>query len=257
MIPRPFLKWCGGKTQLLPELILRAPLSYGTYREPFLGGGALFFALKPKLAVLSDINAELIATYQAVRDVPLTVIEILKDFQERYSSEHYYIVRSMPNGVPAYVAARMIYLNKTCFNGLYRVNKKGEFNASFGRYTDPKICDEENLLECSQALQGVELRVMDFREALATVGGDDFVYCDPPYYGTFSGYSKGGFSLADQRELAQLCDCKRCLITNADTPETRTLYKGFFVDTVEERRSVNRSAKGRGKVSTLIVEGAK
>jgi DNA adenine methylase len=183
--PRPFVKWAGGKGQLLPELMARVPKRFNCYVEPFVGGGALFFHLQPEQAVLSDSNPELINLYVVIRD---QVEELIEDLgQHVYDREYYYRLRQVDR-TPEYdgwsaveQASRLIYLNKTCYNGLYRVNSKGEFNVPFGRYKNPTILDENTLRACHEALQGVDIECRDFREVWMDLGKGDFVYFDPPY----------------------------------------------------------------------------
>lgn len=179
---RPFVKWAGGKGQLLDELLKRAPTTFGRYYEPFVGGGALFFALQPKRAVLADKNQELANAYLVVRDNVEELVISLR--QHRNHRDYYYRLRSLnPLELTSLErASRFIYLNKTCYNGLWRVNRRGHFNVPFGRYKDPKICDADNLRAVSAALQGVEIRCSDFEEALQTATGGDLVYLDPPYH---------------------------------------------------------------------------
>jgi DNA adenine methylase len=269
--PHPFLKWAGGKTRLLPELLKRAPAKFNVYREPFLGGGALFFALRAQamkerravLAVLSDSNAELITAYRAIRDDLHSVIFRLRAFEGSYGREQFNRVRSSRYGLPADVAARMIYLNKTCFNGLYRVNQKGEFNSPFGKYENPTICDRENLSSCSVALYGAEICCCDFRESLGAARMGDFVYLDPPYVPTsktssFTAYTPGGFSIDDQIELALAArDAKgrgvHVLISAAGNSDSRELYQGFAITEVQARRNINCDGGKRGNVTELLI----
>ena len=260
--PRPIVKWAGGKGQLLPALLPRIPLDFDTYCEPFAGGAALFFALyregllNDKHVVLNDLNKELVLMYQTVRDDVEGVIARLKRMP--YEKDFFYEVRGMKTkDLPqlADQAARFIYLNKTCFNGLYRVNKKGEFNVSFGRYTNPTICDEENLRAVSTALQTVVFRSLPFEqvmEAGVLLYPGSFVYCDPPYVplsetANFTSFTVDGFTNVDQvrlRDRAQtLGDWGiRVLLSNSDTPFTRHIYEGFDLSTVMAKRSINRDA---------------
>jgi len=267
---KPFLKWAGGKTQLLPQLLARVPEKYGTYHEPFLGGGALFFALSPRKAILSDSNAELVSTYVAVRDRCEEVIQYTRRFAENHcrDPEHYYAVREAFNvASAAYIgnpldAARFIYLNKTCFNGLWRVNRSGEFNVPAGRYKNPTICDEENLRVCSAALRGAGLHVCGFDRAPQPRAGD-FWYADPPYApinqtSDFTSYTKEGFGLQEQRRLALLARSLRTtgvhvLLSNSFVPEIVSLYDGFSVQEIEARRAINSKGSRRGAVSEALI----
>ena len=266
-IPRPFLKWVGGKTQLLPALIEMIPKSTGVYHEPFVGGGALFFELAPKRAVLSDLNQELIDCYQAVRDSVGEVVEILKT--HRYEKEHFYQVRAVDPWQLSLTerAARMIYLNRAGFNGLYRVNSKGQFNVPFGRYTNPTICDEPNLRGCSQRLQGVALRCEPFEAVLTRAKRGDLVYFDPPYIPVsdtayFTAYEKSGFGMDSQERLSEVFDelAERgvfVILSNADVPWMRSQYEEHYLRPIMASRNVNSKADKRGPVGELIVTGFK
>lgn len=268
---KPLLKFLGGKRQLLPEIRRHVPVSFGRYFEPFVGGGAVFFDLLPVVAQISDSNAELINTYEAVRDDVEAVILALSEHAREHSEEHYYAVRSQRPESQTAVAARMIYLNRTCFNGLYRVNRKGGFNVPFGRYDNPTICDADNLRACARALRGVAITWGDFEATLGRVGSDgerlpvrgDFVYCDPPYVpvnatSNFTSYTAVGFSMADQDRLAS---CARrlkgagvhVLLSNADLPNVRKLYDGFEVRSVKARRNINSKGGKRGDVGELLI----
>ena len=264
---KPFVKWAGGKSQLLSELTPRIPKSYGKYFEPFVGSGALFFAAQPTSSCLSDDNQDLIAAYTAVRDQLEELIEDLS--KHRYERDYYYDMRnadreeSFADWTPVRKAARLIYLNKTCFNGLYRVNAKGQFNVPFGSYKNPTICDNNNLARCSRALQSVDLRCekFEFVEHLAEAG--DFVYFDPPYAplsatSNFTSYQAGGFGVEHHEALAQLCgrlDEKgvRFMLSNSFTDIAMELYKKHKVEVVSASRAINSKGARRGKVNELIV----
>lgn len=263
----PFLKWAGGKTQLLPELLARIPSEFGAYYEPFLGGAALFLALRSRglvtRATLSDANPRLVDTFRAVRDDVEGVIAALGPL--RNEKTLYYEVRAQRHEhlPPAEAAARIIFLNRTCFNGLYRENRSGEFNVPFGRYTNPKICDAANLRLVSDALRDVELLQADFEHALATVAEGDFVYLNPPYApvsrtASFTDYHGNGFGIDDQRRLATtfeaLADAGVSVMeSNSDTPLVRELYAGFSLEVVLASRAINSKAEGRGKVQELVI----
>ena len=271
-IPRPVLKWAGGKRQLLPELMRRLPKRFGAFHEPFVGGGALFFALhragRLTRTALTDVNPALIEVYLAVRDHLDELIALL--LERKNDKDEYYEVRawepadlSLPER-----AARVLYMNKTGFNGLYRENSKGKFNVPFGRYEAPNICDEPNLRAVSSALQDVEIAVRDFRDILTHAAPGDLVYFDPPYLpvsvtSSFTAYAKGGFGLSDQRDLR---DVARALVTkgvhvllsNSDTEVIHDMYsefKGFKIDVVQATRAINSKASGRGKIGEVIVRG--
>jgi DNA adenine methylase len=266
MTPRPFLKWAGGKGQLLGRLRAHVPKSYDRYFEPFLGGGALFFALRPRRGVLSDVNREIVDCYTAVRDDVPNLVDALR--HHRYESEHYYAVRDTDPATLSLVerAARTIFLNKTGFNGLYRVNRAGKFNVPFGRYAKPAICDEKNLRACSAALANIELVAADFEAAAARAKKGDFVYFDPPYVplsrtAAFTAYAPGGFDLDAQSRLSAFFGklAKRgvsVLLSNSDVPEIRRLYASYRIDTIEATRVINCKATRRGPVRELLVHGA-
>ena len=263
--PRPFLKWAGGKGQLLAQLrpLLPAPESFRRYFEPFAGGAALFFALKPKRAVLADVNAELIDCYTAARDEVDAVIEALGQY--RYGADHYYRAREIdPQTLPpAERAARTIYLNRTGYNGLYRVNRAGKFNVPMGRYTNPLLCDATNLKACSKALKNVDLRVADFEAVAARAREGDFVYFDPPYVpvsdtADFTSYVPGGFGSEQQRRLAGVFASLaergvHAMLSNSDTPAVRQLYRGLRIHRVLASRHINSRGSLRGKVGEVVV----
>jgi len=260
---RPFLKWAGGKGQLLDQLRPLLPGRFRRYFEPFAGGAALFFALRPPRALLADVNEELIDCYLATRDHVDGVIEALGHY--RYGAEDYYRARAVDRTtLPlAERAARTIYLNKTGYNGLYRVNRAGKFNVPMGRYTNPLLCDAGNLRACSTALQGVDLRVDDFEDVASRARTNDFVYFDPPYVpvsdsADFTSYVPGGFGAAQQRRLAAVFAglARRgvyAMLSNSDTPTVRELYRGFRIDPVLAARFINSRGNKRGKVGEVVV----
>lgn len=268
LAPRPFLKWAGGKRQIIDEIIGRVPRDFRTYYEPFVGGGAVFFELaseEPRRFVkarLNDKNHELIDVYRALRDDLPKVIEVLSRY--KHSERSYYRARSSkPRTLPER-AARTIYLNRTCFNGLYRVNGKGQFNVPFGRYKNPTICDHVCLTLAAVALQGVELTSIDFESACSNVQSTDFVYFDPPYLPTsktsdFTAYNAGGFGLDDHKKLATYFHILKrsvgaeVLLSNSDRPEIRELYRGDEIDEVLAARAINSRGSGRGKITELLI----
>lgn len=264
-VPRPFVKWVGGKSQLLDELRRRVPETFGRYFEPFVGGGALYFELKPKDAVLTDVNDELVNVYTAIRDDAEAVISAL--FAYRYDEEMYYRVRALEPAklAPVARAARTIYLNRTGYNGLYRVNKSGAFNVPFGRYTDPLICDAPNLRACAEQLAHAEIAVRPFDAVVEHARAGDFVYFDPPYFpmsatSDFTTYTAGGFGLEQQERLAEVARALvakkvHVMLSNADVPAARKLYKGLKIAKVSALRNVSATAAGRGGVTELIVTG--
>ncbi len=268
-VPRPFLKWAGGKTQLADALLERMPLVFRVYHEPFVGSGALFFRLyreqKIRHAVISDLNTELIDTYLAIRDHVSDVIKLLAEFP--YSKEFYYAIRekdpwqlSLPER-----AARMIYLNKTGYNGLYRVNRQGKFNVPFGQYKSPKYLDQENLLAVSQALQNVDILCTSFETVLERAVAGDWVYFDPPYVpvsptANFTAYHANGFGLSDQERLRDICvelSQKQVyvMVSNSDTEIIRSLYNlpYFTIDEVLANRAINCNSSRRGKITELVI----
>lgn len=261
--PRPFVKWAGGKSQVLPELLSRTPRHYERYFEPFLGGGALFFASSPAEAHLSDANPLLVNAYAVVRD---HVEELARSLAGHLPTrEYYYSMREAdPSGLSDVERASwFIYLNKTCYNGLWRVNSKGRFNVPFGRYKNPRVLDEDNLRRVSRALRNAELTCADFEEALAGAGKGDFVYFDPPYHpvsrtSSFTGYLTGGFDLLQQERLAgifaKLSDAgATAMLSNSDTTEIRRLYSGYRIEAVQAKRAINSRPDLRGAVSELVI----
>ncbi len=259
--PRPFLKWAGGKSQLLDQLWEFRPATFARYHEPFLGGGAFFFRLRPERALLSDVNEELINCYETVRDKPKQLLTALA--KHRYDEEHFYEVRdSNPRG-RVLRAARTIFLNKTAFNGLYRVNSRGKFNVPFGRYKDPQFRDPETIHSCSTALRGVDLSVCDFEKSLARAKAGDFVYLDPPYVpvsntADFTSYSAGGFGWDEQERLARAVVALdrrgvKFMLSNSDVPALRSLYKGFRIERVLATRRINSRGDRRGNTPEIVV----
>jgi DNA adenine methylase len=279
VLPRPFLKWVGGKGQLLPELLARVDcvpeLAKARYYEPFVGGGALFFELVRtgrlgrKKAVLSDNNLTLIDTYTCVRDDVDAVIDLLVEHKARHGEEYFYQVRERVPEDRVEQAARIIYLNKTCYNGLFRVNSKGLFNAPFGRYKNPAICDEPNLRAVSEALKRATLKHRPFESVLKHAEPGDVVYFDPPYHpvsktASFTGYGQNGFGEAEQRCLADVCETLHrrdvwVMLSNSDAPFIWELYKdrGLHLSKVYATRNVNSRGDLRGKVVEALVANLK
>jgi DNA adenine methylase len=263
----PIVKWVGGKTRLLGELAARAPTSFRRYLEPFVGGAALFFHLRPRAALLSDTNAELIACYRAVQDEVDAVIAALERHREQHSEAYYSAVRYGWNAdartAPAERAAAFLYLNKTCYNGLWRVNSRGRFNVPAGRYVNPSILDAERLRAASAALRGAACELAPFEAVLDEARGGDFVYFDPPYHplsatADFTSYTAAGFTAADQERLASVfarLDDRGCavMLSNSDTPFTRRLYARWRVERVLAPRAINSRADRRGAVGEIIV----
>jgi DNA adenine methylase len=264
----PFLKWAGGKRQLLPDLLDEAPAKIDTYFEPFVGGGALFFALAAegrfRRAVLADCNQDLIDCYQAIKAGVASVIAVLRTL--KVGEDEYYAMRALQPAKlePAMRAARTIYLNKVGFNGLYRVNSRGQFNVPFGRHQNPQICDEPRLRFAAKALKAVKLECGDFAATVAKASPKDFVYFDPPYVPVsdtsyFTAYADSPFGMDQQDRLARLLrDLGQrrvpALLSNSDCAATQALYKGLWIRQVEVRRTINSVATRRGPVGELLVK---
>lgn len=264
---RPFLKWAGGKWSILPELLARLPKKWKTYFEPFVGGGALFFELRPSKAVLSDVNADLINAYKTVRD---KIEDLVVDLgRHKHSSKYFYKVRDADRKGDFWLwsdvekASRLIYLNKTCFNGLYRVNSRGEFNVPFGDYKNPKILDEENLRACSRALKEVTLEVSTFDAVADRAKRGDFVYFDPPFApltktANFTSYSKSGFSLTDHERLRDVCRALEkkgvwFMLSNSHTEAVLEIFGEFNIDVISAPRAISAKGVSRGKVQEVVV----
>lgn len=255
---KPFVKWVGGKRSVLPMLLERMPAAYGTYREAFVGGGALFFAVQPGKAYLSDINFHLVLAYQAVRDDVDRLIQNLKIHERLHNAEYFSRARERltRESDSTKVAALMIYLNKTCFNGLYRVNKSGGFNVPIGDYKDTVLFDEDVLRADSSALQGITITQHEFSQM--PVVREDFYYLDPPYHKTFDGYNGNGFADSEHEKLAAFCREIHAakayfMLSNSDTPFVRSLYKGFTIEQISASRSVSCKGDQRGKANELII----
>lgn len=230
---KPFLKWAGGKKSLLPYLLKLIPKDYNNYYEPFLGGGSLFFALHPRKAYLSDLNGELINAYMQIKTNTDGVIKYLK--RMKYNRKSYYKIREMKPQNNLKRAARFIYLNKTCWNGLYRVNPQGEFNVPIGRYKNPTICDKKNLQNASRTLKNAVLKTTDFESIVTDASKNDLIYFDPPYTTSncdngFINYNSKLFLLNDQIRLQKTmidCDRKGCkiIMSNSNHLFIKKLYK--------------------------------
>lgn len=261
--PRPFLKWAGGKGRLLEQYRRFIP-PFKTYYEPFLGGGALFFDLQPSQAVLSDINPALVNVYQCVRDHVDAVITCLEHHTQQHCREYYYEIRAQEFTDAVERAARLLYLNKTCFNGLYRVNRAGKFNVPMGRYENPKICDHQLLLSASAALQSATILERPFGKVLQDAHGkEDFVYFDPPYYplsatSDFTAYSQTAFTATEQEILRDVFAVLaqrgvKTMLSNSDCPFIRDLYKDYATETIIAARAINSNPNKRGKIQEVLV----
>ncbi|MBI4575956.1 MAG: DNA adenine methylase [Planctomycetes bacterium] len=269
LVARPFLKWAGGKGQLLDRLSAWFPAECGVYHEPFLGGGAVYFrmhATRPATrAVLSDTNPELIGGYLVVRDHREPLVVALGRHERDHSPDHYYAVRAVdPEGLdPVARAARLIYLNRTCFNGLFRVNRQGRFNVPLGRYTHPRILDESGLRAATQALAGADILLAPFESVLDRAAPGDFVYLDPPYQplsasAHFTAYTCEAFGVEDQERLAAVfrtLDARGCrvMLSNSDHPLVAGLYRGFHLERIAARRAINSRADRRGEIWEVVV----
>lgn len=273
--PKPFVKWVGGKRQLLKQFRLldlyppeKFDVKTASYFEPFVGGGAVFFDLLPRKAFLSDLNAELVTTYNVIKNNVEGLILALN--KHEYDKEYFLKIRAQDQKQLSdiEIAARFIYLNRTCFNGMYRVNSKGGFNVPFGKYINPQICDEQNLRRVSKALVDVEIRHEDYKEVLKKAVKGDFVYFDPPYYpvsktSSFTSYTAESFLDKEQTELRDVfleLSNRGCyvMLSNSDTPFINNIYseivnKGIKITKVSAGRAINSKASGRGKVSEVLV----
>lgn len=266
---RPFLKWAGGKGRLLEQFEPLFPARIDGYVEPFAGSAAVFFHLcdrgRPHRAVLADCNEELLVCYRAIRDHVEAVIDRLAGHRDRHGRDHYYRVRRLrpPDLSPEERAARLIYLNRTCYNGLYRENSRGEFNVPIGRYANPRILDADNLRQVSRTLRGVDLLHEPFDHAPRFCRRGDFVYLDPPYQpvsatARFTSYTAGSFRPEDQERLAATyaeldrMGC-RLMLSNSDTPLIRRLYRKFDIRRVRAARAINSRADRRGPVRELVI----
>ncbi|CAN5146088.1 DNA adenine methylase [soil metagenome] len=263
----PFLKWAGGKSQLLSTFDKFYPKTFNRYFEPFLGGGAVFFSLAARnhglKAVISDCNDELINCYVMLRDQPDAVIEELRE--HRNDIHYFYKIRELISEEldDAERAARMIFLNKTCFNGLYRVNRKGQFNVPFGRYKNPKLVDVQNIHAVSRVLSNAQIVCQPFEKVVSKARQNDFVYLDPPYHplsstSNFTGYTKGAFNFGDQERLAEVFKSlsqKGCHVmqSNSDIAAIRELYSGFRIETVQAHRAINCNGEKRGRINELLI----
>lgn len=274
---RPILKWAGGKARLAPLILARLPSRIGTYVEPFVGGGAVFFALAAerrfKRAVLADKNRELIDVYKGVKADVDGVIALLLDYTRRHSEATYYKARDLdPKALDlAERAARLIYLNRTGYNGLYRVNRSGQFNVPFGRYENPKICNEPRLRAAAEALRarGVTIKVADFERSCERVEPGDAVYFDPPYVpltktASFTSYHSESFGAEEHRRLASTFDALTrrrvaVVLSNSGGRETRRLYEadGVEIERVLVSRPINSKASSRGAVAELLVSNGR
>jgi DNA adenine methylase len=266
--PKPFIKWVGGKRQLIKQIKKYMPQKFNNYFEPFIGGGALFFDLKIENSFINDYNPELTNLYNIIKTKPSELIDELKGHIN--SSEYYYDMRALDRDESSYKklsdvkkASRFIYLNKSGFNGLYRVNKKGQNNVPYGRYSDPKYLDEINIKACSCLLQSTTITTGDFENIKEHIKKGDFIYLDPPYVplnatSSFTSYTDKGFDEDMQFRLKELCDYidgvgAYFMLSNSYTDFILELYKDYDIKTVEANRALNCKASGRGKVNEVLV----
>jgi len=269
---KPFLKWVGGKRQLLDEFSQIFPEhdEFEVYYEPMVGGGAVFFHLQPSQAVINDTNEDLIRAYKTVRDDVERIIDLLKEYKRKHSEDFYYEIRDKFNekkkdgrSSDVELSAMLIYMNRTGFNGLYRVNQRGEFNVPFGSYSNPTICNEDNLKAVSKILKDTEIMCADFKEGVKNTAKGDFVYFDPPYVpvsdtANFTEYNGGGFGEKDHRRLARVfadLDKKgtKVALSNSDTEFTKGLYSDFNIHILKAKRSINCNGGDRGSINELLI----
>jgi DNA adenine methylase len=276
---KPYLKWAGGKRQLLSEIKKCFPkdIQRYTYYEPFIGAGAVFFELQPQKAVINDFNTQLILTYTAIKEDVEALITLLKEYKDKNDEEYFYEIRNLDRNIVTFnkltnaeKAARLIFLNKTCFNGLYRVNSQGLFNVPCGKYKNPAICEEIVLRQISNYLNTHEIDILnnDFEDAIARADKNSFIYFDPPYHSpdktNFTGYQADGFGEEDQERLRNVIIkmTKRgvkCLLSNSDTEYIRKLYDYdfFTVISVQAKRHINSDSAGRGNVLEVLIKNWK
>ena len=273
LVLSPVLKWVGGKRQLLNDIIPMIPKNCSTYVEPFIGGGAVLFELQPKKAIINDFNSELINVYTVIRDYSEELIKELQFHKDNNTSEHFYAVREYDRKpeffsqmTPVQKAARVIYLNKTCYNGLYRVNSAGQFNSPYGKYKNPNIVNETVIRAMSKYFNenNIVIKNEDFKEALKGLRRRCICsYLDPPYMpisssSSFTGYTENGFNEDKQRELKELCDKLdkkgiKFLQSNSDCEFIRELYSGYRIKTIKAKRAINSKGNSRGEINEVLI----
>jgi DNA adenine methylase len=276
---KPYLKWAGGKRQLLSEIKKYLPKNIQNYiyYEPFIGAGAVFFELQPKKAIINDFNTQLIMTYVVIKENVEELIKLLKKYKDKNDEEYFYEIRSMDRNTIKFnkltnteKAARLIFLNKTCFNGLYRVNSQGLFNVPYGKYKNPAICEEIVLRQISKYLNSHEIDILncDFEQAVKTADKNSFIYFDPPYHSpdktNFTGYQADGFGEEEQERLRNIMikmtnRGTKCLLSNSDTEYIRELYDYDFFEiiSVQAKRYINSDSAGRGNVNEVLIRNWK
>ncbi len=270
---QPFLKWAGGKRQLLPAIKEYLPAKYTEYYEPFIGAGAVLFSLQPKKSIINDTNSELVNCYQVIKHQSEELLKLCQQHKEYNSKEYYYQLREQDRQsdfdklLPLERAARIIYLNKTCFNGLFRVNSSGQFNVPYGKYKNPTIADPTVIKAISNYLNQAWVSILngDFEQAVATAKKGAFIYFDPPYHplndtSSFTGYSMNGFGEEQQTRLRDLCNDlsdKGCqiLVSNSATPLIKSLYDDPRYEVVEVKatRAINAVSSKRGKINEVLI----
>lgn len=271
VILSPVVKWVGGKRQLLDDIIPLLPDYFSTYVEPFVGGGALLFEIQPKKAIVNDLNHELINLYKVIKDNPNELLSLLEEHELNNSEEYFYQIRALDRS-ESYnemsdieKAARIIYLNKTCYNGLFRVNQSGQFNSPYGKYKNPNIVNKPVVLAMANYFQNNNITLLngDYKMALKKLRKGAFVYFDPPYMpisssSSFTGYTENGFDKKQQIELKEECDRLnsrgiKFLLSNSDHPFIRDLYKDYEIITVRAKRSINSNSNKRGEINEVLV----
>lgn len=271
VILSPVVKWVGGKRQLLDDIIPLLPDHFSTYVEPFVGGGALLFEIQPKKAIVNDLNHELINLYKVIKDNPNELLLLLEEHELNNSEEYFYQIRALDRSKSyddmsdVEKAARIIYLNKTCYNGLFRVNQSGQFNSPYGKYKNPNIVNKPVVLAMANYFQNNNITLLngDYKMALKKLRKGAFVYFDPPYMpisssSSFTGYTENGFDKKQQIELKEECDKLnsrgiKFLLSNSDHPFIRDLYKDYEIITVRAKRSINSNSNKRGEINEVLV----
>jgi len=267
----PFVKWVGGKRQLLNEIEKHIPERFSRYYEPFIGGGAVLFHVQPRIAVINDSNEELVNLYNIIKETPEELIKDLK--KHRNEEKYFYKVRGIDREKEKYLklsdierASRIIFLNKTCYNGLFRVNSSGEFNSPFGRYKNPNIINAIKLRAVSSYLSKNNIKILntDYEKSLSNIRKGAFVYFDPPYdpisnSSNFTGYTKNGFDKTEQERLKKVCDRLnnrkvKFLLSNSSTEFIRDLYKDYPIFPIKAKRSINSKGGGRGAITEILVK---
>lgn len=267
----PFVKWVGGKRQLLNEIEKHIPEQFSRYYEPFVGGGAVLFHVQPKNAVINDSNEELVNLYNIIKESPEELIEDLKKYKNE--EKYFYEVRGIDREKEKYLelsniqrASRIIFLNKTCYNGLFRVNSSGEFNSPFGRYKNPNIVNDVMIRIVGNYLSKNDIQILntDYEKSLSKIRKGAFVYFDPPYdpisdSSSFTGYTKNGFDRTEQERLKKVCDKLndkgvKFLLSNSSTEFIRDLYKDYNIFSIKAKRAINSKGNGRGETTEVLVK---